>query len=249
VRAAPNLGWLDVPLAALLREALHLPVLIRNNVHAMAAGEVRFAGVGERNAVYVYVGTGIGAGIIIDGRVHEGMHGAAGEIGHLIVAGGGACTCGKMGCLETVAAEPAIVRLAGKRDPHTGGYKPAVARIVDSALRGNRHAIEQLTRIAESLGVALAQVVEIVDPGAVILNGVIAEAGDVLLRPLADALHRSAFAARGRSVAVRAARFGRQAGMIGAATLALDEYVYQPHAELFAQRTVDRRAFALARLA
>ena len=251
VRAAPNLGWVDVPLRALLRDALGWPVLVRNNVHGMAAGEVRFAGVPEGDAVYVYVGTGIGSAMIIDGRVREGAHGAAGEIGHLVVRGGRACTCGKIGCLETIAAEPAIIRRARRRVRNNellpGAYKPAVARLVELALAGDVRAKAHLREVAESLGLALAQVVEIVDPGAVILNGVIAEAGDLVLGPLAATLHRSAFAVRGRTVAVRAARFGRYAGMIGAATLALDEYVYHPQADLFANRAVDRRTLGWAR--
>ena len=238
VRAAPNLGWLDIPLRQLVEDSLGWPVVVQNNVHAMAAGEVRFGGVAEDDAVYVYVGTGIGSGIIIGGRVHDGAHGAGGEIGHLVVPGGGPCTCGKVGCLETIAAEPAIVRRAAflAADSSRSAYKPAMARLVKLALHGHSHARAQLVDVAESLGQALAQVVEILDPGAVILNGIIAEAGDLFLDPLGAALHRTAFAVRGRSVAVRTARFGRQAGMIGAATLALDAYVYQPQAHLFAER-------------
>ena len=252
VRAAPNLGWADVPLRAMLGDSLGWPVVVRNNVHGMAAGEVRFAGVPEQDAVYLYVGTGIGSGIIMGGRVHEGVHGAAGELGHLLVPDGGPCTCGKVGCLETIAAEPAIVRradeLLGDSLPR-GAFKPAVTRLVELAQQGHNLAGDYLAQVADSLGLALAQVVEIVDPGAVIVNGIVAEAGGIFLEPLAAALHRSAFAARGQSVAVRAARFGRQAGMIGAATLALDEYVYQPRADLFAQRSIERQALTRARRA
>lgn len=252
VRVAPNLGWTDVPLRMLLEDALDWPVVVRNNVHGMAAGEVRFAGVPEQDAVYLYVGTGIGSGIIVGGRVHEGVHGAAGELGHLLVPDGGPCTCGKVGCLETIAAEPAIVRRADAiltGELHRGSYKPGVLRLVHLALQGDCQAGDHLAQVAESLGLALAQVVEIIDPGAVIVNGIVAEAGGVFLEPLAAALHRSAFAARGRSVAVRAARFGRQAGMVGAATLALDEYIYQPLAEIFAHRSIDRLSMSRVRLA
>jgi predicted NBD/HSP70 family sugar kinase len=252
VRAAPNLGWADVPLRDLLEDAVGWPVVVRNNVHGMAAGEVRFASVPEQGAVYLYVGTGIGAAIIIGGRVHEGVHGAAGELGHLVVPGGTRCTCGKVGCLETIAAEPAIVRRAStrmRRRLPRGTYKPAVARLVELALDGHRPAVAHLVEVAESLGRALAQVVEIVDPGAVIVNGLVAEAGSLFLEPLAAALHASAFAVRGRGMTVRAAHFGQQAGMIGAATLALNEYVYRPQADLFAMRAADRQAISRARLA
>lgn len=241
VRAAPNLGWSDVPLKARLEAALGWPVAVRNNIHGMAAGEVRFAALPEQDAVYVYVGTGIGSGIITDGRVREGAHGAAGELGHLIVPGGGPCTCGKAGCLETIAAEPAIARRAAARlgkSSYGQAHKQAVARLVELARGGDAGARSVLAEVAESLGLALAQVVEILDPGAVILNGLIAEAGEIVLDPLAAALHRSAFAVRGRTVTVRKASFGRQAGMVGAATLALNEFVYKPEADLFADRSI-----------
>jgi predicted NBD/HSP70 family sugar kinase len=240
VRVAPNLGWTDVPLGEWLQAALGWPVVVRNNVHAMAAGEARFVGIPEQDAVYTYVGTGIGSGIIIGGRVRDGAHGAAGEIGHLLVPGGTRCTCGKVGCLETIAAEPAIVSRAGAAlgEWPAGAHKAATARLVELALAGEGWAKAHLVEVAASLGGALAQVVEILDPGAVILNGIIAEAGDLVLGPLARSLHQSAFAVRGRRVAVRRARFGRQAGLVGAATLALDAHVYHPNADLFTERTL-----------
>jgi predicted NBD/HSP70 family sugar kinase len=236
VRAAPNLGWSDVALGQMLASGLGWPVTVRNNVHGMAAGELRFGRLPEADAVYVYVGTGIGSGIVAEGRVREGAHGAAGEIGHLTVPGGGPCTCGKVGCLETIAAEPAIVRRAGLAAA-PGGHKQAVARLVELALAGDGSALALLAEVAQGLGRALAQVVEILDPRAVIVNGVIAEAGQAVLEPLAVALHESAFAVRGRLVPVRAASFGRRAGLIGAATLALNEFVYNPEADLFAERS------------
>jgi predicted NBD/HSP70 family sugar kinase len=237
VRAAPNLGWIDVPLREQLQSELPWPVTVRNNVHAMAIGECRFAGVPERQAVYVYVGTGIGSGIIADGRVEGGAHGAAGELGHLLVPGGGKCTCGKTGCLETVAAEPAIALRAEIEGPP----KPAVDRVVKLAVAGDAGALRLLHDVGESLGLAMAQVTEILDPGAIIVNGIATEAADAFLAPLAEALTRNTFAARGRQVAVRTATFGRQAGMLGAAALALEAFVYSPEAEFFA----DRRARAV----
>ena len=240
VRAAPNIRWSDVPLGPWLESALGRPVVVRNNVHGMAAGEVRFAGLPERDAVYVYVGTGIGSGIITDGRVRDGAHGAAGEIGHLIVPDGGPCTCGKVGCLETIAAEPAIERRAAAvlgRGRRGRSHKGAVSELVKRARGGDGGACAVLIEVAESLGQALAQAVEILDPGAVILNGLIAEAGPIVLEPMSAAMHRSAFAVRGRSLTVREASFGRQAGMVGAATLALDAFVFNPEADLFADRS------------
>ncbi len=232
IRAAPNIGWVEVPLRERLEASLDWPVAVRNNVHAMAIGECRFAGVPERQAVYVYVGTGIGSGIIADSQVQRGAHGAAGELGHLLVPGGARCSCGKTGCLETVAAEPAIARRAEIQGPP----KAAVAQVVQRAAEGDETARTLLREVGESLGLAMSQVTEILDPGAIVVNGIVAEAGEGFLRPLAESLRRNTFAARGRQVDVRAASFGRQAGMIGAAALALETFVYNPRSELFAER-------------
>src|SRR5215510_14963603 len=118
VRAAPNLGWADVPLRDLLESSLGWPVVVHNNVHAMARGEQRFAGLDEVDAVYVYVGYGIGSGLLTGGRVFRGAHDAAGETG----------------CLETVAAEPAIARRARRLDGRWAmGDKEAVAELVRRA--------------------------------------------------------------------------------------------------------------------
>jgi predicted NBD/HSP70 family sugar kinase len=205
---------------------------VRNSVHAMAVGECRFTGVEERHAVYTYVGTGIGAGIIAEGRVQLGAHGAAGELGHLLVPGGGRCRCGKTGCLETVAAERATARGAEMDGPP----KAALDRVVRLAAAGDWSAISLLHDVGESLGLAIAQVTEILDLGAVIVSDIAAEAGDTFLAPMAEALRRNTFAARGRQVAVRAAAFGRQASLLGAAALALESFVYSAQAELFGER-------------
>jgi predicted NBD/HSP70 family sugar kinase len=235
VRAAPNLGWDEVPLRTLLEEEIQLPLVVRNNTQAMAAGELRFGSVPDQDAVYVYIGTGIGAALIGPEGVREGSHGAAGEIGHLIVPGGTACTCGKVGCLETVAAEPAVARSAGMAPPGQGDYKREVQRLVEEAKRGGAEARAVLARVGDDIGHALAQVVEIVDPGAVIIGGAVAQAGELFLEPLGQAMHANAFAVRGRRVPVRQASFGRDAGLIGAAAVALERFVYHPGAEVLAE--------------
>jgi len=236
VRAAPNLGWADVPMRGLLESALGWPVVVHNNVHAMARGEQRFAGLDEADAVYVYVGYGIGSGLLTGGRVFRGAHDAAGEIGHLEVTGGGPCTCGKTGCLETVAAEPAIARRARRLDGKWAtGDKEAVGELVHRA--PNRpECAALLSDAARALGWALAQVCEVFDPGVIVVNGIVAEAGAAFLGPLAAALRDATFAAHSREIAVRRASFGRQAGMIGAAAMALDAFVYSPEADLLIER-------------
>ena len=236
VRAAPNLGWVDVPMRELLESSLGWPVVVHNNVHAMARGEQRFAGLDEVDAVYVYVGYGIGSGLLTGGRDFRGAHDAAGEIGHLEVTGGGRCTCGKTGCLETVAAEPAIARRARRLGGEWAmGDKEAVGELVHWA-RNRPECAALLNDAARALGWALAQVCEVFDPGVIVVNGIVAEAGAAFLDPLAAALRDARFAAQSREIAVRQASFGRQAGMIGAAAMALDAFVYSPEADLLIDR-------------
>lgn len=232
VRAAPNLGWFDVPLREHLERALGLPVSVRNNVHAMAAAERRLGGLDEETAIYVYVGTGIGSGLLVEGRVFGGSHGAAGEIGHLSVPGGTACSCGKRGCLETVAAEPAVARRAAIGGPH----KEAVAKVVGRALAGDREMRRHVRWAGHALGNALAQVAEIVDPSAIVVNGILVEAGDIFLKPLAAQVVARTFAARGRLIAIRPALLGRKAGLAGAGAVALEAFVHDPGHDLLASR-------------
>ncbi len=236
VRAAPNLGWSGVPLGPWLGEDLGLPVVVRNNVHGMAAGELRVRGVPEPSALYVYVGFGVGGAVIAGGRVLEGAHGAAGEVGHLAVRGGGLCTCGKTGCLETVASERVLAENAGSLvggDP--GLTKPRVRRLVELAEAGDADARRVVDRAARALGEALAQAVEVLDVGAVIMSGELARARTTVLEPLAAILPESVFAVRGRRVEVRATAVVSP-GLVGAATLALDAFVFHPEAEILAER-------------
>lgn len=236
VRAAPNLGWSDVPLGPWLAEELGLPVVVHNNVHGMAAGELRVRGVPEPCALYVYVGYGVGGAVIAGGRVLEGAHGAAGEVGHLAVRDGGPCTCGKTGCLETVASERVLAERARALVGEAAGQtKPAVRRLVDLAEAGDVRARQLVDQAARALGEALAQAVEVLDVGAIIVSGEIARARTTVLEPLAAMLRESAFAVRGRRVDVRATAVDRP-GLVGAATLALDAFVFHPEAEILAER-------------
>ncbi len=254
VREAPNVGWRDAALRERLQQALSWPVAVRNNVHAMALGEERLGHLHSELGIYVYVGTGIGSGIIFGRQLLGGAHGAAGELGHIAVPGGGSCSCGKTGCLETVAAEPAIARRVTTSLPDmaagtpgdpgdlaSGHHKAVVQRLVERAVAGDRRAIGVVADAGTSLGLALSQVTEILDPGVIVVSGIVAGAGDLFLAPLSDALHASTFTIRGRSVEVRAATFGWEAGLVGAATVAMDEFVFRPEAEILGERA-DRAA-------
>lgn len=235
VHAAPNLGWSEVPVGRWLEEALGCPVVVRNNVHGMAAGELRVRGVSEPLALYVYVGFGVGGAVVAGGRVLEGAHGAAGELGHLAVQGGSRCTCGKTGCLETVASERVLAeRACSLQGWEPGPPKPSVRRLVDLAEAGRTDARKLVAEAGRGLGEALVQAAEILDPGAVILSGEIARARTSVLEPLTMTLRDWGFTVRGRHVDVRAAAVPNP-GLVGAATLALDAFVFHPEAEILAE--------------
>ena len=231
VKRAPSLGWEDVPFGNLLEEQLHHPVAIENNVRAMAFGE---ALLGEGRAwsdfAFVYIGTGIGAGLIINGRPYRGAHGGAGEIGHITVDPiGEICSCDNRGCLETVAAEPAIIRSARSRgielDTSGGKSKEAVRTLATLARMGDEVAHEVVKNCGESLGVGLANLVDIFNPGRIVLHGAITGAGEVFSSSVTHCLRQHAFLTKDESIELVAPTFGDDAGLVGATAVALDAIV------------------------
>ncbi|WP_376796313.1 ROK family protein [Thermogemmatispora sp.] len=231
VKRAPSLGWEGVPLGDLLAARLQCPVAIENNVRAMALGEA-LLGQGRHwpDFAFVYIGTGIGSGLMINGHPYRGAHGSAGEIGHITVdPAGERCACGNRGCLETIAAEPAILRQARARgltlESSTAGPKEAVRQLARLALDGHPLAREVVQRCGESLGIALATLTDILNPSRIVLHGAITVAGAIFFSAVAECLHQRAFLTRDASVELVAPTFGEDAGLVGAASLALDRLV------------------------
>ncbi len=237
LRFAPNLAWREVPIAARVHEALGLPAQVDNDATAAVYGEYRFgAGRGYRHLLLVTVGTGIGGGIVADGRLFRGAHGFASEIGHIIVEPGGpACGCGNRGCWEQVAAGRAIDGLgrraarteAGRALRELAGGDPAAVdgRIVTaSARRGDATAVGILNQVGRRLGEGIAGLVNVLDPEVVIVGGGAAVAGDLLLEPARSAYEGAVQAPAHRPpVPIVTAALGNDAGAVGAAALALDE--------------------------
>ncbi|QOR71854.1 ROK family transcriptional regulator [Ruania alkalisoli] len=166
-----QLGWMRVPVGETLRRAVDLPVLVENNVNALAMAEALYgSGRGLGHALVVTIGTGIGAGLITDGDVLRGWRGGAGELGHMpVLTDGPACVCGSTGCLETLISERALLRQAA-----TAGLLPAGAEI--DALRasadsGDPIAVDIYRSAGTHLGRTLAGVVNLLDPEAVIVLG------------------------------------------------------------------------------
>lgn len=245
VKRAPSIGWENVPFGEQLAGQLNRPVAIENNVRAMAFGEALLGkGTSWSDFCFVYVGTGIGSGLIIHGRPYRGAHGGAGEIGHITVDPAGvSCSCGHRGCLETIAAEPAIIRnarargIVGTQTPSPAetlgqsalienGKEPKeiVRAIAVLARMGNEAACEVVKDCAESLGIALANLVDIFNPSRIVLHGAIAGAGDVFYSSATHYLQQHAFT-HDESVELVPATFGEDAGLVGAAAVALDAIV------------------------
>jgi glucokinase-like ROK family protein len=231
VKRAPSIGWENVPLRSLLEQRLDCPVVIENNVRAMALGELLLgAGQNWPDFAFVYIGTGIGSGLIINGQLYRGTHGGAGEIGHITVdPDGEQCSCGNYGCLETIAAEPAIVRGARLQgialDMTDGGTKEAVRRLAIVARQGDEAARAVIATCGESLGIALATLVDILNSSRIVLHGAITQAGDLFFSPVEQCLRRRAFLSRDETVTLAAPTFGDDAGLAGAAAVALDTFI------------------------
>lgn len=239
-RFAPNLGWHDVPAAALLGQHTGLPVVVDNNVRAMALGEVMFGPARDVNALaFVYARIGVGAGFTVGGQIYRGSGAGAGEIGHMtmIVDGGEVCRCGNTGCLETIFSEPALVRLAyrqAEREPRgllarllaEPGSRP-IEQVFAAARQGDAAAQALLHDRARYVGAALANVVNIFNPERIVLGGLFVQGADLLLPTIEQTMRARAFAHLGERVVVQTASFGGQAGMVGAAALALDAFFYR----------------------
>lgn len=222
VQSAPNLGWTNVPLRAMAAEALELPVVVDSDILAAACAEWK-TGVarGLGTVIYLSLGTGIGAGLVVGGHPHRGASGAAGNIGHNTVSGQhDPCRCGKRGCLETVAGGPAIVRRANIGRP--GTPLQDVGEVTEAASRGDPLARAVLHSAGQSLGVALAQLANALDPDMIVLGGGMARAGEVLLSPLESAFHAERLCIGVDKLKVTRGQHGTAAGVMGAGMLAIE---------------------------
>ncbi len=230
VRYAVNLpGWRRVPLQRLLQQRTGVPTIVDNDVTAMTWGEYQWgAGRGARSLVCVMLGTGVGGGLIVDGRPYRGWTTSAGEIGHVPLGENGpACPCGGRGCLERYVGNRAIVALArrklagGRRSILRGDLRHLTPPLIDqAAYRGDAVACEVWRDIGRHVGLALTIVVNLVNPERIVIGGGIAKAGPLLF-PTIRATVRARAMRGPAAVPIVPARFGAEAGIIGAAALVL----------------------------
>ena len=229
----PNIkGWgRETPFGPLLQRELGETVHVENDANAAALGEAWVgAGRGVRDLIYITVSTGIGGGLILDGRLYRGANGTAGEIGHIIIEPDGPlCHCGNRGCLEVLASGTAIARqareavargdptslrrLAGRPDEIT-----AVA-VADAARDGDSLAADLYHRAGTRIGVVLGNLLALLNPKMIIIGGGVSKTGSLLFRPLREAIGQRVYPAPALGAAVIPADLGDDVGIIGGAAL------------------------------
>lgn len=228
-------GWDGVDVTGILRSALGVPVLLNNDANLGALAEGRYGeAVGASNYIYVKVGTGIGCGVVIDGKIYRGSSGVAGEFGHFTIdPDGPLCACGNQGCLEAVACAPQIVRMAlragygqgeavARIPDDDGNAEIDVAEVIQAALHGDLACQVAVGRAAELIGVAMAGLVNLFNPSVILLYGSVARAGELLLEPIRKAIRERSLLAASRAVRVQTGALGDSAIALGAATMVLD---------------------------
>ena len=235
IALAPNLPNAERDLGRRLTKAAELEVLLENDVNAAVWAEsIIGAGVGAPNVVMLAVGTGLGGGIVIEGDLYRGSRGFAGEFGHMTVVaqGGPECACGRTGCLESVASGTALGRLARER---IGDYPDSAILdlagadpgkitgevVGEAAAAQDLFALTLFEEVGTYLGIGIASVARAFDPEVVIVGGGVADVGEILLGPARAELERR-FEGQAPPPKVVPASLGNNAGMIGAALLALD---------------------------
>ncbi len=230
---APNVPCLDgFRLAAALESELEWPVILENDANAAAIGELwRGAGQGYRTLICVTLGTGVGGGIILDGKLWRGVDGSAGEIGHIGVDpfAGVACTCGSRGCLEVYASATAIVRMTREARPR---YPNSILhntedltseKVYQAGREGDELAIEVFRRMGVYLGIGLASLINVLNPEIVVIGGGLSNGWDLFEKHMHQQVIERAFPIPARRVKIVRAQCGDDAGLLGAARLAFKD--------------------------
>lgn len=237
VDSAFNLNW-DRPMALKEQIELHtnIPVQVENDANVAALGE-RWLGAGKNadNVAFVTLGTGVGGGIIINGQIVHGQGGSAGEIGHMTINPQGyRCTCGKRGCLETVASATGIVHVARDYAQEYAGDSELKASldngddltakdVFDLAKQNDPLSLKVTSAVCDQLGLALSIVAVTINPQYIIIGGGVSNAGDFLLQRVQESYNRYVFSSVKKTTTLTLATLGNEAGVIGAASLILNK--------------------------
>ena len=224
-----NLGWHNVPLREAMRRYIDVPLYADNDANVAAFAEA-MAGVSRNvySSLLLTLGTGVGSGIIVDGKIWSGSHGVAGEVGHMIYrAGGEQCTCGQRGCFERYASATALIRIAREAtmrypDSEMKSIPPErmnAKTVVDAARRGDEAAMEAFDEYTTHLSLGIVSCINVFDPGMIVLGGGVSRAGDFLLEPVRRKVEKQKFFKALPIGGVELATLGNDAGIIGAALL------------------------------
>ncbi|GIQ68203.1 ROK family transcriptional regulator [Xylanibacillus composti] len=239
---APAFQWKQVAVREWFNDRYELPVMVDNDARAMAAGEKWFGAAQQAESfVFLNVGTGIGSGIYLNGQLLYGAHFGAGEIGHIPISDDSQeiCYCGKRGCLSTFASGPALEKRAriavrqgadslleqlsaGKPERITGQL------IHQAAMQGDELAVRLLRETGEHIGSALAMMVNVVNPDMILIGGGVSEAGEFLFHPIRETVRKEAMAVNTERLSIMPGQLGAVCGVVGAATLLLQEVFAQP---------------------
>lgn len=237
IHSPPNLPeWKAVPVKAFFERALGLPVRVDNDANATALAEWRFgAGIGATNLIFMTMGTGIGGGLILDGRLYRGTNDLAGEVGHqTILMNGPLCGCGKRGCLEALASGPAIARLA-RESMRYGRHKRVLAlaggrsaditavHVVQAAKEGDPFAVQVLEEAGTYMGIGIANLIQIINPERVIIGTIAVHAGDLVLNPIRAAVAEYAWERSRKVCEIVPAALGDRAQDLAAIALWLQD--------------------------
>ncbi len=225
-------GWDHYPIRQHLEQHWHVPVTVANDAELGALGEWAYgAGRGVSNLAYIKVGTGVGAGLILDGYIYRGSTGCAGEIGHITIQENGPlCTCGNRGCLEAMAGGQAIARKArqavesGKRTELASIAPEAIlaGNVAAAASRGDLVAQQIITEAGQYLGIAVASLVNLFNPSMIVIGGGVAQLGDQLLDPIRTTVRERSLKSAYKAVHIRSAMLGRRASSMGAVVQAVN---------------------------
>lgn len=218
---APNLGWENIPISMILSERFYCPVVLENDANAAALGEYTFgAGRGTESMAYITVSTGVGCGIVLDGKIWEGMHESAGELGHVVLYNAGRkCPCGRYGCLEQYASGTAIgydvsriMKTRGSKEPVTAKEAAALAR------QGDKEMLEVFRRAGVNLGRGIAILLQLMDLERIVIGGSVSQTLDLMQEGIEESIRKGSYWGRHEDWIAKA-QLGGESGLLGAAVL------------------------------
>lgn len=220
---APNLGLTDIPIKEALEEAFELDVKVENDARAMALGESWFGDHGELSSMLaVNLGRGVGAGLVIQGKLYHGAQDIAGEIGHMMIdPRGNLCECGNYGCLQTFATGPAIVQMAKRLLKEGSNTEVTGEKIYELAVEGHEDCIHILAEAGKMIGIGLTNLIHIINPEKIVLGGAVTKSKQFLLPEIEKVIEKRALTPRAKQTEIAITKLGDDATIIGAVSLLL----------------------------